>query len=143
MRWSIAMGCRYGCRRTPPSAPSNSFGRNCHLPTVAVRLNRNHHIGRPVANVLHFHLDRGFEFGDCLARFFHGSIDPTRNIKFVARLIGPTLSLANLRDTGVFYAFAADVKEVNGTSRSRPQTNIARRDQAGGEPPWSLVDVLS
>jgi hypothetical protein len=71
------------------------------------------------------------------------SIDPTRNIKFVARLIGLTLSLADLRATGVFYAVAADVKEVNGTSRSRPQTNIALPDQAGGEPPWSLIDVLS
>src|SRR6266481_751575 len=118
MRWSIAMGCRYGCRRTPPSAPSNSFGRNCHLPTVAVRLNGNCHIGRPVADVLHFHLDRGFEFGSCFARFLHGSIDPTRNIKFVARLIGLTLSPADLRDTGVFYAVADGVK------------------------PWSLVDVL-
>ena len=42
-----------------------------------------------------------------------------RNIKFVARLIGLTLSLADLRDTGVFYGVADDVK------------------------PWSLVDVLS
>jgi hypothetical protein len=57
-----------------------------------------------------------------------GSIDPTRNIKFVARLIGLTLSLADLRDTGAFFAVAADVLEVNGTSRSRPQTNITSPD---------------
>src|SRR6478672_11887347 len=41
------------------------------------------------------------------------------------RLIGLTLSLADLRDTGVYYAVAAHVLEVNGSSRSRPQTNIA------------------
>ncbi len=77
-----------------------------------------------------------------LLGFFMVLLTP-RAIKFVARLIGLTLSLADLRDTGVFCAVAADVKEVNGTSRSRSQTNIALPDQTGGEPPWSLIDVLS
>src|SRR5258708_7118273 len=48
-----------------------SFLRDGHLPTVAIRLSRNHYVGRPVADVLHFHLDRGFEFGGCFARLFH------------------------------------------------------------------------
>src|SRR5260221_12052501 len=47
-----------------------------HLPTVAIRLNGNRHIGRPVADVLHFHLDRGFEFGGCFAWFFHRAVSP-------------------------------------------------------------------
>ena len=47
-----------------------------HLPTVAIRLNGNHHIGRPVADILHFNLDRGFKFGSCFARLFHGDLSP-------------------------------------------------------------------
>src|SRR4051794_13734747 len=38
---------------------------NCYLPAVAVRLNGNRHIGGPLADVLHFYLYRGFEFGSC------------------------------------------------------------------------------
>src|SRR4051812_18045536 len=37
-----------------------SFLDNVHLPTVPVRLNRNRHVGRPLADVLHFYLDRSF-----------------------------------------------------------------------------------
>jgi hypothetical protein len=48
-----------------------SFLQNCYLPTVAIRLNGDRHIGRPIADVLHFYLDRGFEFGGCFARLFH------------------------------------------------------------------------
>src|SRR3954447_861764 len=55
------------CRR-------RSFLHNVHLPTVPVRLDRNRHIGGPVADVLHFYLDRGFEFSGCLARLFHSAL---------------------------------------------------------------------
>ena len=35
---------------------------------------------QPIANVLHFYLDRGFEFGGCFARLFHGGISrPVRS----------------------------------------------------------------
>jgi len=100
-------------------AVSPSLLNSPRSPTMAIRPNANGHIGRPVADVPHFYLDRGFEFSGCFARFLHGSIDPTRNIKFVARLIGLTLSLADLRDTFVFYAVADGVK------------------------PWLPIDVLS
>src|SRR6476620_12733309 len=65
-------------------AVSPSLLNSPRSPTMAIRPNANGHIGRPVADVPHFYLDRGFEFGGCFARFLHGSIDPTRNIKFVA-----------------------------------------------------------
>jgi hypothetical protein len=35
-----------------------SFLCNHSYPTVAIRLNGNHHVGRPVADILHFHLDK-------------------------------------------------------------------------------------
>jgi DNA helicase-2/ATP-dependent DNA helicase PcrA len=49
---------------------------NRHLPTVAIRLNGNRHVCRPVADILHFHLNRGFEFGSCFARLFHRAVSP-------------------------------------------------------------------
>jgi hypothetical protein len=47
------------------------FLYNDRHPTIAVRPNRNHHIGRNVANILHLHFDGGFELGGGFARLLH------------------------------------------------------------------------
>src|SRR5258708_23195740 len=50
-----------------------SFLHYSRRPTVAIRLNGDHYIGRPVTDILHFHLYSGFKFSGCFARLFHGA----------------------------------------------------------------------
>src|SRR4051794_14411783 len=48
-----------------------SFLQDFHLPTVSLRLNGNRHVGRPLADVVHFYLDGRFEFGGGFSWLFH------------------------------------------------------------------------